>query len=143
MKKITKYKSIDGDEFDNEQQALERDELVKRVEDAMNPLGERPDNINDGWIQHDIKDVIRVKCALLELAKPIFKSFTKILKAIEDDPESIHPMSSVGRVLDDCGGPINYAWGRLCCIDAQGREHNQPYFAINGPDKGHKQLMTT
>lgn len=43
--------------------------------------------------------------------------------------DEVHPMSIVGRVLSDCGGPIADCWNRLMVFDFErGRIYDQPYF---------------
>jgi hypothetical protein len=37
------------------------------------------------------------------------------------------------RMLDGGHAPLDRAYNRLCCIDEQNREWNQPYFAMNPP----------
>jgi hypothetical protein len=40
-------------------------------------------------------------------------------------------LSYVGRLISDYNiGPLNSAWYRLQCIDKEGKEFGQPYFAI-------------
>lgn len=140
MKKIDKFKACDGREFDDAELCEEHERMIERVTAIMATLPPTPENINEGWIQHDKAKVLAVKRALLKLAKPLFKGYPKIEAQIAENPDAIHPMSFVGRLFDDCDTPINDGWRRLCCIDDKFREHNQPYFAINGPDKNHKQL---
>jgi hypothetical protein len=53
----------------------------------------------------------------------------------EFDADAVHPFSIVGRVLDDCGGPICVAWNRLGCYDFdKGRQYDQPYY-VNHPNQ--------
>lgn len=105
------------------------------VAEAIKPLGARlPHEINGkGWIQHSQATVLWVKTALLKIVRPQLLSHPNIIKAIDEDPASIHPRSVVARILDDLDSPAKAAWNRLGCIDEKAREHNQPFFAINGP----------
>lgn len=140
MQAITQYKTNDGAIFDSAAAAKKHEKLVELVNKAVEPLGKPlASAINyKGWIQHDKKNVDKVKLTLLELARPLFNDWPKILETLDTNPLSIHPGSIVGRILDDADYPINNGWRRLWCIDSEYREHNQPYFAINGPDKGMK-----
>ncbi len=139
MQTITKYKTKDGREFNNETEAKAHEFLLTKIENAVFPLGkslEYPKS-SKGWIQHSRANVEKVHRGLLILAKPLFygKSYPVLTKAYDDNPLSIHPMSTLGRILSNSNSPIYTAWQRLMCIDKEYREHNQPYFAINGPDK--------
>ena len=140
MKTIIKYKASDGTEFDSSKLCVKHEKLINKVKAIMSRIAPIPKNIYDGWIQHKEEDVIAVKVSLLKLALPMFDGFPELVKAIKVKPETVHPMSIVGRILSDSMSPIYDGWHRLCCIDDKFREHNQPYFAINGPDKNHKCL---
>lgn len=140
MKIKSIFEASDGRRFDDANSCEEHQRMIDAVRKATRPLGKIHKHIYDGWVQHDPEVVNRVKHDLLMLAKPLFKSFPKILQQIEKDTDKIHPMSIVGRILDDSGSEINPAWRRLCCIDSKGREFDQPYFALNGPDRRHKRL---
>jgi len=49
----------------------------------------------------------------------------------ELNADDVHPMSYVGRVIDDCGGPLAKAWRMLADYDfSTGRKYSQPYFAL-------------
>lgn len=114
--------------------------MISKVAEAMKPLGKESKKVQsgEGWIQHDPSSVSAAKRGLLLLIRPIFVDhYPNIVHMIDSDPDSVHPDSIVGRILDDMDTPINDGWGRLQCIDAKGREHQQPYFAINGPDEKH------
>lgn len=134
MKAVTKFEANDGRIFSREQDAVKHDLMLANVATVMQPLGSSEKADSAGWIQHAPLVVANVKRGLVQLMRPIFAtSYLGITKAIDSDPDSIHPRSVVGRILDDMDSPINDGWRRLGCIDDQGREHNQPYFAINGP----------
>ncbi len=139
MKTITKYQTKDGREFNDDKSAKAHEFLCTKVANAIHPLGTIPEKVSngDGWIQHSRASVENTKLALLLLAKPLFKGWENLQKAYNNDPLSIHPHSFMGRLLSDCDTPIYSGWNRLMCIDDKYREHQQPYFALNGPDKGH------
>jgi hypothetical protein len=142
MEAVTKYKANDGSLWDSESAATERDELIKEVNAAMAPLGERNEAMSDGkgWVQHQLETVLRAKDAIIGIVRA--------RKVIPEDVlqgragRAIHPFSIVGRYLDDRGGPLNSAWSRFMSIDEMGREHQQPYFAKNGPDREHYCIET-
>ena len=139
MKAITRYQAVDGTEFPTEHQCREYEQLRLLVAGVMSYLGTIPDEVKDGkgWLQHDPETVVRCRVGIIRLCRsmPQFDSFP----VFRHEPAAeIHPNSSAGRILDDTGGPLSEAWYRFRCIDDQGREHQQPYFAINGPDDNHE-----
>ena len=135
MKIVQRFQTIDGREFASEDEAIEHDTLAYAVRNAVKPLGKEHPSVEDGkgWVQHSPATVLKVKIALLQLAKPLLKHFPDLLRTIQKDPASISPMGVMCRILSDYNSPINEGWNRLACIDEKGREHQQPYFAINGP----------
>lgn len=140
MKAIIQYKSEDGKIFNSEGECEKHESLVEKLALAMTPLGPESKAVSDGkgWVQHDPANVSKAKKFILQLARPIFAgNYPKITEAIDNNPDSIHPGSIVGRILDDMDTPVNDGWRRLYRIDSQGREHQQPYYAINGPLPSH------
>lgn len=138
MQTITKYKANDGSEWDDIQKALKRDNLLAAVNEVMAPLGDFPKQVIDGegWLQHDPNIVTTAKQGILDLCKPDFAdSFPQFNHPAAD----VHPLSIIGRILDDChDDPRSRAWNRFCRIDVHGREHQQPYFAYTaGPTSKH------
>jgi hypothetical protein len=134
MKTITKYQSIDGSEWNDAMDALKRDYLCELVRSAMAPLGDTPQDVQNGkgWLQHDLETVNLAKDAILDICRA--EGFAKNFTAFKSAGRECHSLSIIGRILDDCGGPLNEAWNRFARIDTQGREHQQPYFAYtNGP----------
>lgn len=129
MKTITKYQSIDGSEWDDFLKASNRDDLCLRVNAAMMPLGDVPMAVQDGkgWLQHDLETVNEAKDAILDICRS--EGFDKNFTAFRSKGRECHPLSIIGRILNDCGGPLDKAWGRFGRIDDQGREHQQCYFA--------------
>lgn len=141
MKPITQYQAYDGSIWHSAEKARAREIEADLIFDIMEPLG--PPNKSDaGWVQHKIETVNAAKKAILLYVRPTFLRFPKVLEAIDNAPETVHPGSIVGRILSEIDGPVDDAWRRLYCIDSQGREHNQPFLAINGPHKEHVCLET-
>lgn len=133
MLAITKYRALDGSEWNSSGECVARDTLVNAVKDAMSSLALPPRKIEpEEYFQHDPTAVVDCRCRILKLAAKEFPSFDCFR---HEPPSEVHPRGIVGRILDDCGGPINTAWGRFMRIDDQGREWEQPYYAINGAPK--------
>jgi hypothetical protein len=130
VKAITKYAARDGSEWRNEADAATREALLDEVEAVMRPLGERPKLDSRQYVQHHPATVISCRVEILKLCArelPDYEVFR------HEPPEDVHPRSIAGRILDDCGGPLSEAWGRFACIDAAGREWQQPYFVAHTP----------
>ena len=137
MEKITKFKAIDGAEFNNKNECLDYENLIERVNAIMSKLPKLPSNETDfvngaGFIQHGKLDLILARLSLLKICKE-YINHKWIDQTMYD--ETVHP-SWVARLLGDYGiRPLQKAWDRFLCIDKQHREWGQPYFAAN-PDKG-------
>lgn len=127
---FTKYRSSDGKLWDSEEAAIKRDALCDEIAVAMMPLGNQPDLGHGKWIQHTREDLFQARRNLWEIVKDHYgRSYPKWLEANADD---VHPFSVVGRVLSDCGGPLDDAWGRLRrCNFENCREYDQAYYAMN------------
>lgn len=126
---IIKYRADDGSEWKTIAEAVTRDVLCGEIGAVMEPLGDRVRIDSNQYVQHDPATVIKCRVGILALAAREFPSFDIFS---HKPPEEVHPRSIASRILDDLGGPLCRAWNRFSCIDEQGREYEQPYYAING-----------
>ncbi len=156
--KLTKYKALDGSFFNDESECIKYDELVKKVNKIMEPIGSPVKDEGcsfangEGYIQRNLGKVNRAKIELTKLGNEYFlqQSIDYINsdkwinysgktreQAIKDrKAENPYSFDFIGRVMDDSGNKILYSsWTRLICIDNKGREWGQPYYAFN-PTKG-------
>lgn len=136
MKIITKYKAIDGVEFDDQAECVNYEILIRDVDNVMSLLNPIPDDTDfysgKGYVQQDEKIFKRVKDNLLLL---IYKKIKHdwIVKSLNG--YDIHH-SYISRLLSDYGiNPFINAWCRISCTDSQHREWGQPYYASN-PERG-------
>lgn len=145
MKTKTYFVANDGTEHDRQELALKHEKFIADIAQAMNPLGEKYEEkecrfVNgEGYIQHDPADVLKAKTALIEICKTtvpdeFWNKYT---------PAEIHPMSYAGRLLDDCNRFLYRAWYRFMCIDVQGKEWGQPYYALHPEAGTHKRINPT
>ena len=141
MEKVIRYKANDGSEWDSAGPCEARDEMIREVDDAMKLLKPTPDECNwKGYVQQCRFSVARCKADLYEVAKQ-----EGVLKWWIDSQKNDHGKNDVqlinevhpswfGRMLDGGHAPLSDAYHRLCCIDSEFREWNQPYFANNPQD---------
>lgn len=65
MEKVTRYKAIDGNLFHTEQECLNHEKIIERINVIMRPFGVKPDDCSfingSGYIQHDARKVIIAK----------------------------------------------------------------------------------
>ena len=133
MTTITKFKAIDGKEFDTEKECVEYENLIETVKTIMSKLKEKPNSCDfsngSGYIQQNQSDLKIVKIQLLELCKK-YIDHKWIQQTIDDD--TVH-LSYAGRLISEYSNlrPIDFAWSRLMCVDSQFREWGQPYFATH------------
>lgn len=137
MEQITKFRAVDGSEFDKESDCVSYEALIVEVETIMRKLDPIPEmdgcNFSNGYgfVQQTRAAFLIVKLELLLIAKR-YTEFHWIQQTVDDD--TVH-LSYAGRIIDECcPRPVNRAWYRLMCIDKQFREWGQPYYA-NNPEK--------
>lgn len=142
MQTITKYRALDGSEWNTAADCIARDNLVAEVKLAMSVLKPTPTDMNwGGYVQQKPVDVRYCKEKLYEIANQegILRSWidrqkNEYGKTDKDLIEDTHP-SWFGRMLDGGHRPLANAYSRLCCIDSEFREWEQPYYA-NNPGEG-------
>ncbi len=148
MKTITKYQTTDGCEFTDQDKAATHEELCLKVQAAMLPLGDVPRAVQDGkgWLQHDLETVLQAKDDILEICRAQddileicrAQGYAEHYPVFNNPGRECHPLSIIGRILNAFSGPLDTAWSRFARIDAQGREHQQRYYAYtNGPHPEH------
>ncbi len=139
MKQIAMYEADDGSRWKTAEEATARDAVLRAVEEAMAPLGPRPDfGPHDGYWPHTAEAIRKAKCSLLWITRGIlpelFGGRIRLGMKFPDDFVAADPGWYL-RILDGTCTPLELAWGRMWSIDAEGHEWNQPYFALN-PGKG-------
>lgn len=133
MKIVTMYEAVDGTQFRTAAEAERRDALISEIALALAPLGVRRPSAYE-FIRHDAKVLRGVKGALLAIARRELPGFPDVWRHPDDE---IAPLGIAGRIINDAGpAPLDRAWYRLCCIDDEGREWEQPYFVAHPPKPG-------
>lgn len=142
MQKIQKFKADDGAEFNTEAECAAYEALCAEIDEVMATLPARPDDSGChfsngyGYLQHDAETLERARVSILKIGKRFISSPSSPpwLQQTIDNPDGCHP-SWAGRLIDEaCPRPVGVAWYRFQCIDKQGREWGQPFYA-NNPDK--------
>ena len=91
-----------------------------------------------GYYQHNINNVLKYKKILVKIVSEL----TKHPILLKYEPEKIHPMGIVGKIIDNTGNKFLICrWGKLCRIDETGKEWGSSYYAIN-PPKGENINLT-
>lgn len=146
MQAVTMYRANDGSLWKNESDAANRDSIAQEVALAMEYLPKRPKEFGEGeYIQHSRPALIHCKTVLFEIAKAgplkwwIDSQKNEHKQTEKHLIEVTHP-SWFGRMLDGGCDPLERAYGRLCCIDSEDREWEQPYYANNTPCGGIKRI---
>lgn len=131
MEAVMIYKASDGSRFDDAESCRQYEDMVAAVADAVAPLGERPDLPHGGWIKHTRNACFQARRGLVAVARNIYSP--ERYPVFANDPDTIHPMSAAGRIVNDGGNACLYrAWQRLMCISWESfKEYEQPYFTRN------------
>ena len=130
VEQVTKFIAKDGSQWSTLKEALEREILIDKCTVALLTLGKKVDLKAQQYIQHSVEDMNIARRRLYKLVQEhCLGSFPNLCNL---DPDTVHPHSIIGRIVDDYGGPLSDAWSRLCrCNFDLYREYQQPYFALN------------
>ena len=124
-----RYRTSDGSVFDELFIAETYEERWCAVGLALALLGPRP-TINGGeYVQHDAETVwiVREKFLRTVIAMNVAtKAANDLLTVVVDREPLVWVLIAFGRHMDN--DILDKAWFRLCCIDNDGREWQQPYY---------------
>jgi hypothetical protein len=128
---VQRFQTKDGSEFKDAAKAEQHERLINECETIMAPLGPIPKLSNGKSKSHDLETFRRVRAEMVRLAAremghPEWKNL-----AFENCQHSI-----IGRYLEDGNFTLYKYWGRLMRFDNNGREFDQPYYAIESIKKG-------
>lgn len=135
MKKIEKYRSDNGREFDNAADAMAADAIFALQNDVSKLLPQAVDDSctfanGGGYVQHNQIDIDSFKRAMRVLIIAEFGEQSETLKQWDKNPTGF-----VGRYLDDSDSDTYRLYLRLACIDDQLREWGQGYYKLH-PNEG-------
>lgn len=142
IKTITQYKTSDGKVFPTKKSAEKYEKTNKRIiaiekKYLGGPRHQKVDD-NEGYYQHDKKKLKEGWVKTVDIFRPSLKNYVTWWN---DDASKISPMGFLGRLASDSGMPEAHLVGRFGCIDADGREFQQPYFAMNGAEPGNNKRV--
>lgn len=126
------YAAQDGSAFYSRAQAEAHEHKIEECERALGLLADAEpfkDGMRSGagYVQQKRWRVEACKRILVVLLDEEFP----YLKVLEWEAQS--PWGMAGRAASEGSKPLALAWSRLARIDEQGREWEQPYFAMNPP----------
>ena len=128
MKTISISVADDGSRFDSEESCRAYEALCGRVKSALSPLGPGRDIPSMSYWQHSPSDVAAAWSAFYEVCKAELGNSIKWLH--QHSAHEVHPGSYIGRVLSEMGKKcMSEAGYRFHCIDSEGREFDQPFWA--------------
>lgn len=116
MKTITKFKANDGSEWNTEEDALRRDEMIAKVDAVMAPLGTTPKAVSDGegWLQHNPDTVLKCKQGILDICRPMYSDSTGICPVCKAEIEldssrnlKLHEGKNGGWCFPNLQRPVN------------------------------------
>lgn len=130
MKTVTVYEAFDGTRFDAAVFCQRYEDRLAYFNKLMAKLTPRPDDMEHGtFIRQNIDTVWWLRAMVIDESCLSEALKAKVTPLIES--RALPQLSIAGRYLDDVD-PLAYsAWSRLTCIDSEGREWEQPYFAVN------------
>lgn len=138
MKVINKYVSNDNIEFSNEVDCRDHELNYLIAYNIINKLEPIPENDGcsfangNGYIQQDLNNVIDCRNEFLEFVKR-YTNFRWVQETIDNPNVNL---SWVTRAISDSSCPytIYGMWSRFTCIDKEGKEWGQSFYALN-PDQ--------
>ena len=140
MKTITMYEANDGSIHATQTRAVERDVMIEQCEAIIEGLPPVPDstswsNGDLGYMQHDPALIVEIRQRLYEFVEPLLKDWIDLQinkhGLTKEQLLWVDPFW-FSRLLDTSKyDPLHKICSRLSCINRDGREYGQPYFARN------------
>lgn len=137
LREETRYICSDESEWRDHDKALKREALIAAVVAIQQKYlnGPRSEGVDEGtFVAKHNPD--KVKSYKVELLKLVCRSID-VSNLVEDQEfETVNPFGIFGRIIDDSQiSPLNRAWHRLMCIDAEGLEWQQPHYVLCPKDR--------
>lgn len=136
MREIVSYEARDGQVFLTRTSCLAYERELDTADRILSMLKPKPDLPSGTYIQQDVDAVWNARKAVVCASKLSDSDKAKATPYL--DSRTLPNGSMLCRYLDDVMGnnsPLVKVWWRLECCDAQGRDWQQPYFAMH-PEEG-------
>lgn len=139
MKKITIYECNDGTRFDSEKQALEYDALLLKCDSINDIIGHKVELEYDQYVQRNAETVKKQWKVFCNIVAEYIPDYAQRAKECGDGTRH---RSHIGRIIGDYNIKCLYSlYYRFECIDEQGREYQQPYFANGHQDEATREVI--
>jgi len=141
MKKITKFKSDDGEEFDSKKECEAHEALISEADHIFRDWPVPVDkgcgfSNGDGYISLDKNMYERTRNEFLDLVLKAFPKWGDMKKVVEITRKMDSNWGIIGRYLGDSDTPLYHYWCQFMDVDTKAlRLWGQGYYAHN-PDKG-------
>lgn len=132
MREIMAYEASDGEKFFSKAACMVWEQQLAVVELALGGLKPRPNLLPGTYVQQEVAQVWAARIAIIKAAPLPTDQKAPAIAKCEDKTLPNH--ANVGMFLDG-KDPICRAWRRLDCIDRDGKEWDQVYFALH-PSEG-------
>lgn len=127
MSKITIYECNDGTRFDSEKQALEYNVLLSKCNIINDIIGRKVELEYNQYVQRNAETVKKQWSVFCNIVAEYIPDYAQRAKECGDGTRH---GSHIGRVIGDYNIKcLSRLYFRFECIDEQGREYQQPYFA--------------
>lgn len=139
MKEISIYECIDGMRFDSREQALEYDVLLLKCSGIHSAIGLKVELEYDQYVQRNADTVKRRWMDFCNIVAEAIPSYAKMARECGNGTRH---RSHIGRVISDCSIKcLCDLYYRFECIDNQGREYQQPYFANGHQNEATREVI--
>lgn len=148
IRKISKYVSIDGQEFNSTEECRKHERLLEKAEVIFDRWPKVKDDgckfANGGGYVQLTKEVYdEVRNGFLDLVKEVYSKDKDIQRVVEITKNMDSNWGIIGRYLSDYDSPLYRYWCQLMHVDAGApdvkvklyRLWGQGFYALN-PDKG-------
>lgn len=140
MKAILMYECADGTRFEKKENAQNYENLLTKCSEVENMLGPALELQYDEFIQRDPKSVKSAWIKFCDITADAIPDYSKMAK---ECGAGLRHSSHIGRVISDYNiRCLSNLYFRFSCIDENGREYQQPYFANGHENEATKEVKS-
>lgn len=140
MKEITVYECHDGTRFDSKLDALRYDILLSKCANIDKIIGKKVELEYGQYVQRNAETVKKQWRVFCNIVAEYIPDYAQIAKECGNGTRH---RSHIGRVISDYNIKCLYSlYYRFECIDEQGREYQQPYFANGHQNEATKEVIS-